>query len=95
MTEVQLLRQELEKEKNMNVIAFQWIQNRRTMDMEENLSLQYQLKMTKITIDGLRDRVANYGNEILRLRHAWELLKLAFDMPKANHIKPVLRTAGP
>lgn len=51
----------------MNAITFQWIQNHRSANIEENLPLQIQLKVAKVTIDGLRDRVANYDNGILRL----------------------------
>lgn len=39
MAEVWFLSQELEEDKNRNAVAFQWIQNRRTIHMEENLSL--------------------------------------------------------
>lgn len=61
MAEVWLPRQELEEEKDKNAITFQWVQNRRTIDMEENLPLQSQLKIARITIDGLKDIVADYA----------------------------------
>lgn len=38
--EAQFLRETLEEERNKNATAFQWVQNHRTMEMEENVSLQ-------------------------------------------------------
>lgn len=37
------------------------------MNMEENLSLQNQLKAVRITIDNLKKNVNNYDDEIMRL----------------------------
>lgn len=67
MVEVRFLRQVLGEEKNRNVVTFRWVQNRRSSDMEENLSFQNQLKEAMITIDSLKDKVKDYSDEILRL----------------------------
>lgn len=56
-------------------MIFQWIQKHYAIDIEENLSLQHQLKAAKITIEGLEKTKNDYSNEILRLQSKLSLAK--------------------
>lgn len=55
------------------------------MDMEENLSLQNQLKATWITINSLKDKVNNYGNEIIRLHGRTTLAEACMGAMETHH----------
>lgn len=50
--EAQFIRQALEDGKDRNAVAFEWVQSHHAIEMEENLSLQNQLKVPWITIEG-------------------------------------------
>lgn len=75
MVEVWLLQQELEEEKNRNVVSFWWIQ---TVDMKENLSLWNQ--MARITIDSLKKKINNFGDEIMSLHSFYDAESKVYDV---------------
>lgn len=75
MTKARFLQQLIE-EREKNAINFSWIQSHQTMEMEENLSLQNQLKVARITTDSLKKKINDYSDEISSLHSKSTLVEV-------------------
>lgn len=82
------------RKKDKNVVAFHWVQSCHAIEMEENLSLQNQLKAVRITIEWSKKSNNDCGDKIMSLQSKISLAEVHagatdtwFDMPKVGYMR--------